>query len=132
LRPYASMADPVWVGALQQAARRADQPYATGVTGTLPGFYAPSGRHIEGLRCTLPDLKARLGTLRIGDLRLLNFEMESSLLFHLAGQLGHAAATVCAVISAPGTHGSVVDYKPAVEAAIDLTLNALVVGPHTD
>jgi len=122
LRPYASKADTALVSALQAVAPDA----LTGVTGTLPGFYAPSGRYIERLRCTLPDIKSRLGQVRSGPYRLLNYEMESSLLFHLAGQLGHAAATICPIISTPGSHGRVIDYKPAVERAIDLGLEALL------
>ena len=61
-----------------------------------------------------------------GGQRVLNFEMESSLLFHLADLLDVRAGTVCPVISQPQSHGAVFDYRPAVAAAIDLGLDTLV------
>ena len=94
----------------------------------MPGFYAPSGRYIAGLRATVPDIKQRLATVQAHGVRVLNFEMESSLLFHLAGQLGHRAATVCPILSTPGSHGTLVDGKIAVEPAIDLALRVLCRG----
>ncbi len=130
LRPYASKADPVLTEAIVDCARDRALPALVGVTGTLPGFYAPSGRRVERLTATVPDIKTRLSGVRVGPLRLLNFEMESSLLFLLAGQLGHRAGTICPIISTPGEHGRVIDYKPAVEQAIDAALDALLREPE--
>lgn len=126
VRPYASKADPGLVDALKTSADAAGLTTLVGVTGTLPGFYAPSGRFIQRLAATVPDIKERLGGVRADDLRLLNYEMESSLLFLLAGQLGHRAGTICPIISTPGEHGRVIDYAPVVEQAIDAGLNALL------
>ena len=53
-------------------------------------------------------------------------EMESSLLFHLAGALGHRASTICPVISSPDAAADVVDYDERIEAAIGVALGALV------
>ena len=125
LRPYAAAADLDLVAALSAEAAARELPHLVGVTCALPGFYAPSGRHVHGLRATLPDLKQRLATVAAGPHRVLNFEMESSLLFHLAGQLGHRAATLCPVLSRPGSHGDLVDGKAAVEPAIDVALAVL-------
>jgi uridine phosphorylase len=50
--------------------------------------------------------------------------MESSLLFHLAGALGHRAGTICAAIGARRTPHGVVDYDASVEAAIGVALAA--------
>ena len=126
VRPYASKADGSLVDALQSAAHRHGLDHLVGVTGTLPGFYAPSGRFVERLTATVPDIKERLGGTRVGPWRLLNYEMESSLLFLLAGQLGHRAATICPIISTPGEHGRVIDYTPFVELAIDVGLDAVL------
>ena len=126
VHPYASRADQELVRALARAAEQAGLPHEVGVTCALPGFYAPSGRYIAGLRSTLPDLKQRLGTVEAHGVRLLNFEMESSLLFLLAGQLGHRAATICPILSTPGSHGTLIDGKKAVEPVIDLALDVLL------
>jgi hypothetical protein len=53
-------------------------------------------------------------------------EMESSLLFHLAGALGHRAGTICPAISAPGSHGAVVDYEALVGDAIGIAMEAML------
>lgn len=126
--PYAARADEGLVTALANGAAEAGLPHVVGVTCALPGFYAPSGRYIAGLRATVPDIKQRLATVQAHGVRVLNFEMESSLLFHLAGQLGHRAATVCPILSTPGSHGTLVDGKIAVEPAIDLALRVLCRG----
>lgn len=125
VHPYAARADTELVTALQRAAESAGLPHEVGVTCALPGFYAPSGRYIAGLRATIPDLKERLATVEAGGFRLLNFEMESSLLFHVAGQLGHRAGTICPILSTPGSHGTLIDGKAAVEPVIDLALGVL-------
>jgi len=125
VRPYAARADRSLVDALAAGAEAAGLPHEVGVTCALPGFYAPSGRYIAGLRATLPDLKQRLGTVEAHGVRLLNFEMESSLLFLLAGQLGHRAATICPILSTPNAHGTLIDGKAAVEPVIDLALRVL-------
>ncbi len=126
VRPYGSRADRGLVERLRSAAEGRGLPNRVGVTGSLPGFYAPSGRFVERLTSTVPDIKARLGAVRSGAWQLLNYEMESSLLFLVAGQLGHRAGTICPIISTPGQHGRVIDYRPAVEKAIDVGLDALL------
>ena len=125
VQPYASRADRELVDALAAAATDAGLPHEVGVTCALPGFYAPSGRYIAGLRATLPDLKQRLATVEAHGQRLLNFEMESSLLFLVAGKLGHRAGTICPILSTPGSHGTLIDGKQAVEPVIDLALRVL-------
>ncbi len=81
---------------------------------------------MHGLDNTVPDIKGRLAALRVGRRRVLNMEMESSLLFHLAGALGYRAGTICPAISQPGSHGAVVDYDAAIEAAIDVAVEAML------
>jgi uridine phosphorylase len=74
---------------------------------------------------TVSDVKARLGRIELAGLRVLNMEMESSLLFHLASVLGIRAGTICPTISNPAGHGSVLDPAPPVEQAIDIALEAM-------
>lgn len=125
LHPYASRAAPEMVAALERHATAAGAHHATGVTVTSPGFFGPSGRHLDGVTPTVAGIKDRLGRIELDGLRVLNMEMESSLLFHLAAQLGVAAGTLCPTISSPGSHGDVIDYAPLVEQAIDIALAAL-------
>jgi uridine phosphorylase len=123
--PYASRATPALVAALGLAAAAAGARFATGVTVTSPGFFGPSGRFLDGVTNTVADVKARLGGIEVAGLRVLNMEMESSLLFHLASLLGVRAGTLCPTISNPAGHGSVVDPAPLVEQAIDVALAAM-------
>ncbi len=58
-------------------------------------------------------------------MRVYNMEMESSLLFHLAAQLGIRAGTICPTISNPAGHGSVADPAAFVSQAIDVALAAM-------
>ena len=97
----------------------------TGATVTSPGFFGPSGRYVDGLTNTLPDVKARLGRIEANGVRVFNMEMESSLLFHLAGLLGARAGTICPTISNPAGHGAVLDPTPLVAQAIDVALAAI-------
>ena len=123
--PYASKATPALVAALERHAAAAGVAHATGATVTSPGFFAPSGRFIDGVTNTVADVKARLGRIEADGVRVLNMEMESSLLFHLAGPLGVRAGTICPTISNPAGHGSVLDPAPLVEQAIDIALAAM-------
>jgi uridine phosphorylase len=52
-------------------------------------------------------------------------EMESSLLFHVAGHLGCAVGTLCPVISKPTSSTAIFDYAASVESAIDVALGAM-------
>jgi uridine phosphorylase len=124
-RPYAARAAPALVAALERQARAAGARFATGVTVTAPGFFGPSGRHLDGVTNTVADVKARLGAIEVDGQRVLNMEMESSLLFHLAAQLGMRAGTICPTISNPASHGSVADPLPFVARAIDVALAAM-------
>jgi uridine phosphorylase len=123
--PYASKASPEVVAALVQQAARLNVEYVTGITSATPGFYGPSSRFIEGLANTVPDIKIKLSALKAQGQRVVNMEMESSLLFHLAGQLGCPVGTICPVISKPTSSTAILDYSASVESAIDVALAAM-------
>lgn len=122
---YAAKACPALTAALARAVDLRRAPCEVGISVAAPGFYAASGRHIEGLRNTVPGIKQALATVAAGELRVLNFEMECSLLFHLGAALDLQCAMVCPVISQPGSHGQVIDYGPALQTAIDAALDVL-------
>ncbi len=65
-----------------------------GITVTSSGFYAPQGRKLR-LSLATEQLNEKLGSFRHKDLKVNNFEMESSALFFLGKALGHKATTIC-------------------------------------
>jgi uridine phosphorylase len=123
---YASKAHPEVHAALRRSAGAATLPSESGITVSAPGFFGPSSRHMSGVVNTVPDIKGLLAGLSVAGRRVLNMEMESSLLFHLAGALGHRAGTICPVIGRPGRPDAVADYDQCIEAAIDVALAAAV------
>lgn len=65
-----------------------------GITITSSGFYGPQGRTLR-LGLSTDHLNEKLGDFRYKDLRVNNFEMESSALFVLGKNLGHECVTIC-------------------------------------
>ncbi len=123
---YASKAHPAVSAALIRHAEQATVPFESGITVSSPGFYGPSSRYIEGLTNTVPDIKSTLAKLDVHGRRALNMEMESSLLFHLAGALGHRAGTICPAISQRGAPDALIDYEACIESAISIALEAML------
>ena len=66
----------------------------TGITITSSGFYGPQGRSLR-LKSKIKDIHVKLGSFRHDETKIINFEMESSAIFALGRQLGHACATIC-------------------------------------
>ncbi|NNF01012.1 MAG: hypothetical protein HKN25_18490 [Pyrinomonadaceae bacterium] len=124
--PYASRASSEVVHALETQSEREVCDFETGITVSSPGFYGPSSRNIEGFTNTIPDIKGQLAGLNIQGKRVINMEMESSLLFHLCGIIGYRASTICPMISNPGSSDEIVDYESAIEQAITIGLNAML------
>jgi len=88
IQPYCSEASP------ELTKRMSSDRTHTGITVTSSGFYGPQGRSVRlGLRN--PDINERLTDFRHGDLKVMNFEMESSALFALGKALGHHCTTIC-------------------------------------
>jgi uridine phosphorylase len=123
---YASRAHPEVSAALARQALATGVSFESGITVSSPGFYGPSSRYIDGLVNTVPDIKGSLARLVVDGRRVLNMEMESSLLFHLAGALGHRAGTICPAISQPGAPDALIDYEACIEDAISIALDAMV------
>lgn len=96
----------------------------TGITATAPGFYGPQGRV---LRIPLKEkqLNEKLNLFKDGNLRVVNFEMETSALYGLSRILGHNACTVCAVIANRFSNEFSKDYKSTVKKLIELVLYKL-------
>lgn len=125
IRSYVSKASNELVLALENAAEEAGLVYETGITVSAPGFYAPSSRNIAGIGNVVPSIKQTLSEVDVQGLRVLNMEMESSLLFHIASILGYRAATVCAVISGPQESDKLIDYNKTIGETIGVGLRAM-------
>lgn len=125
LIPYASKATPAVVSALVSSASELQHDYVAGITAATPGFYGASGRYIEGLVNTVPDIKNKMAALRVGELKVVNMEMESSLLFHMAGFMECPVGTICPIISKPTASTAILDYAASVDAAISIALSAM-------
>ena len=65
-----------------------------GITVTSSGFYGPQGRSLR-LESKIKDIHLKLGSFQHQGLQIVNFEMESSAIFALGRQLGHACTTIC-------------------------------------
>ncbi len=87
--PAIAHRDVVW--ALEAACRKLGVRHHVGMTATASGFYAPQGRAMRTLPVRYPELAEDLRRQRVA-----NLEMESSVLFVLAGLAGLRAGTVCA------------------------------------
>jgi uridine phosphorylase len=96
----------------------------SGITLSAPGFYGPQGRSLR-LPSTDQDLNDRMHNFSYGDLKITNYEMESSALFGLSALLGHRAVSICAVIANRMTREFVKDHKSAVDRLIDFTLEKI-------
>ena len=124
--PYAAPANPDVIAALIAATTARHASYVTGITAATPGFYGGSGRYLDGLTNTVPGIKDCLAQLDCDGVRVVNMEMESSLLFHLGDALGLRAGTICPVISNPARQAAIADYGPFVSTCIDIALDAMV------
>ncbi|MEI8136758.1 MAG: nucleoside phosphorylase, partial [Bacteroidota bacterium] len=95
-----------------------------GITATAPGFYGPQGRQIR-LKSSAPNLNELLTAFKLGDLRITNFEMETSALYGLGKLLNHNCLTVCVIIANRVRKEFTSDYQKSVQLLIENCLNKL-------
>ena len=86
--PYLISADPGLTNRLSSSETH------SGITITSSGFYGPQGRSLR-LESKIKDIHVKLGSFRQDEWKIVNFEMESSAIFALGRQLGHACTTIC-------------------------------------
>lgn len=77
---------------LREAAQSLKMRYHLGLTATAPGFYGAQGRVIPGFPLRTTDMVNYFSKIGV-----LNFEMETSALFTLAGLKNYRAGSVSAV-----------------------------------
>ncbi len=123
IHPYVSRSSPELVDALAKAAK---ENFVIGITATASGFYGPQGREITGLDITVPGLQEKLAKIDIEGNRLVNLEMESSLIAHLSQKMGYRAATMCMVIANRPKGEFLSNYKKEMERSIKAGLEAML------
>jgi uridine phosphorylase len=116
--------DPYFVRSSDDLFRLFPPETHSGITISAPGFYGPQGRKIR-LQPLDPALNDKLASFRYHDLRITNYEMESSALFGLAKLLGHHAVTLCAMIANRASLEFTGDYTWIVNKLIKFTLEHL-------
>jgi len=97
----------------------------SGITVTSSGFYGPQGRQL-----TLPtktnNLNDQLSSFRFEDLRITNFEMESSALFALSKGMNHKSVTLCLGIANRKKMEFSQGYEQEMNGLISYTLERLI------
>jgi uridine phosphorylase len=95
-----------------------------GITVTSSGFYGPQGRTLR-IPTHTQDIHLLLAKFIEKDLKILNFEMESSALFALGKELGHRCATICLGIANRPNLKFSSDSKAEMQKLIAYTLERI-------
>ncbi len=95
-----------------------------GITVTSSGFYGPQGRTLR-IPTHTQDIHLLLAKFIEKDLKILNFEMESSALFALGKELGHKCATICLGIANRPNLGFSSDSSNEIKNLIAYTLDRI-------
>lgn len=100
------------------------EEYHKGITVTCPGFYGPQGRILR-LPVRHPGLIERLTTFRMADIRISNFEMETSTIYGLGKLLGHKCLSLNAIVANRVRQEFSKDGQAAVERLIERSLEII-------
>ena len=98
-----------------------------GITIACGGFYGPQGRQVR-LKIQDPEQNKKVESFRFktpegNELKICNFEMESSALAGLSALLGHRAMTCCMVIANRYAKEMNTEYKNSIDNLIQLVLD---------
>ena len=116
--PYVAIATPDLIDQI------AKDDMVRGITIACGGFYGPQGRQLR-LRTQDPEQNQKVEAFEYGDLRICNFEMESSAVAGLASLLGHRAMTCCMVIANRYTTEMNTEYKNSIDTLIQLVIDRI-------
>ena len=120
--PYVATADP---SLIEQVAGK---EMLRGITIACGGFYGPQGRVIR-IGIQDPKQNEKVQSFRYmtsqGELKIYNFEMESSALAGLSSLLGHRAMTCCLVLANRYAKEMNTDYKVSIDQLIKLVLDRI-------
>lgn len=116
--PYVSIANAELINQIAQ------DDMVRGYTISCGGFYGPQGRVLRA-DIADPDQNQKVESFEYNDLRICNFEMESSALAGLASILGHRAMTCCMVIANRYTTEMNTEYKNSIDTLIQKVLDRI-------
>lgn len=116
--PYVSIADAELINQIAQ------EDMVRGYTISCGGFYGPQGRVLRA-EIADPDQNQKVESFEYNDLKICNFEMESSALAGLASLLGHRAMTCCMVIANRYTTEMNTEYKNSIDTLIEKVLDRI-------
>ena len=116
--PYVSIAD---ADLIEQIAQ---DDMVLGYTISCGGFYGPQGRVLRA-NIADPDQNKKVESFEYNNLKICNFEMESSALAGLASLLGHRAMTCCMVIANRYAQEMNTEYKNSIDTLIQKVLERI-------
>lgn len=116
--PYVSIADAELINQIAQ------DDMVRGYTISCGGFYGPQGRVLRA-NIADPDQNKKVESFEYNNLKICNFEMESSALAGLASLLGHRAMTCCMVIANRYTTEMNTEYKNSIDTLIEKVLDRI-------
>ena len=96
-----------------------------GITATSPGFYGPQGREIR-LPLAYPEINSILPKFLYNNVRMMNYEMETSAIYAIAKSLNHSALTVCLVIANRESGEFLNDYSNEMRNLIEVVLERII------
>lgn len=97
--------------------RIAGEDMVKGITIACGGFFGPQGRELR-IPLADPHQNEKVESFVYGDLRITNFEMESSALAGLSALMGHEAMTCCMVIANRVAKEANANYKNSIDNLI--------------
>ena len=97
--------------------RIAGEDMVRGITIACGGFFGPQGRELR-IPLADPHQNEKVESFVYGDLRITNFEMESSALAGLSALMGHKAMTCCMVIANRVAKEANTNYKNSIDNLI--------------
>ena len=97
--------------------RIAGEDMVRGITIACGGFFGPQGRELR-IPLADPHQNENVESFVYGDLRITNFEMESSALAGLSALMGHKAMTCCMVIANRVAKEANANYKNSIDNLI--------------
>lgn len=121
--PYVATACPELID------RIAGEEMVRGITIACGGFYGPQGRQLR-LAIQDPQQNEKVERFRYAtpdgkELKICNFEMESSALAGMAAMLGHKAMTCCMVVANRYQKKMDTEYKNTIDNLITLVLDRI-------
>lgn len=104
--------------------RIAGEDMVRGITIACGGFFGPQGRELR-IPLADPHQNEKVESFVYGDLRITNFEMESSALAGLSALMGHKAMTCCMVIANRVAKEANANYKNSIDNLIIEVLDSI-------